>query len=275
MLETALKIYHKKIATASFALLEKTRSDCMGLQAEMAKNGMYRSGRTVVSLEEIIKGAEAVLAETALRTLIECYTAAGVKITGENSEHVAQQVYETMTSYSEDFRQVMYDLPLFRAEKPLVDIAESRSRLNAAQERAFQDVQSAIDLLALKNEGPQETPVNSQPQMVFNAPVQQVISGTGNSGTVYVEDSSKQELIRALRKVIEALQSGAVDGADEALAEVAKEAVVELEKPAPNRFKLSGLLSGLDKGISIIPKARTAYEVLKPIIQWLGSTTPP
>ena len=144
-----------------------------------------------------------------------------------------------------------------------MSMTNSTARLNAAREREFLRVKTELDLTAMQNERAKPIEGNGPQSVVINGAVTQLITGAGNTGTVNIDSASARDLSEALTGVISALSSSTPDGSEKALMDVAEEVKQEVQKPEPNRFKISGLLTGLDKGLAIIPKARTAYEILR------------
>lgn len=270
MSEAVIDVYKKQFEVAAHKVLEQTQVQCFGVQSDAIKAGMLNSSRTALMLVDVIKGSEAILAEIALRTLLKCYSKAGIKITSQNSGELKDLLTSSVCSLEQTLRSIIYSKPLFKGNLQSISVDDSNAQLDEAREIALKGVRSEIDLLALSKEHTQESNDGMQQQYVFNGPVQQVIAGTGNTGTMFIEDKTKDDLVAALNSVIADLEAGGADGDGQALAAVANDAVTELEKTKPNRFKLSGLLNGLDKGLSIVPKARTAYEVLRGIAAGAG-----
>lgn len=270
MSEAVVDVYKKQFEVAAHGVLEQTHVQCSGVQSDAIKAGVLNSSRTALMLVNVIKGSEAILADIALRTLLNCYSKAGIKITSQNSGELKDLLTSSVYSLEQTLRGIIHSKPLFNGNLQSISVDDSNAQLDEAREIALEGVRSEIDLLALSKDHNKQSKDGIPPQYIFHGPVHQVIAGTGNTGTIFIEDKTKDDLVAALNNVIAALEAGSADGDSQALAAVASDAVTELEKAKPNRFKLSGLLNGLDKGLSIVPKARSAYEAFIGIAEGAG-----
>lgn len=253
-------------------LLERTRRDCAGAVAIAAQSGMLLSSRTALQLEKVTMGAEAVLTDVAFRLTARSFSAAGVSISPDNAEVTKLEIRNAVLSQETAIREIMYSMPPFRGDRPMLNVDDSKNRLDQARQLEFDRVETEIDLIAMRNETAKNNRANGDGSIVFNGPVAQVIAGTGNSGTVnqVIDASSAQELTKALDDVLRALSLGVTDETENALIEVVHEAKSEIEKEEPNRIKVGALISGVNQTLAAIPKARDAYVVLKSVAESIG-----
>ncbi|MBY5666628.1 hypothetical protein [Rhizobium leguminosarum] len=264
-MENALNDFRELLAVET-AKIDRTITETHSASISfLASRGILNSSGGMIKVTRDAADTIPMHCQTAFTLLLRTLTAHGVQVDQSNKDAVAA----VLRTWIEERLLQLKALVSITAPMAHGNPAQNESYLKEIDERGNLEIRRIAGEIALiaAAQG-REKPGQQNFSMVFNGQVGVVQTGAGSFGTANqnIDQGASEALIAALSKILALATQDDSPQRDDVL-ELVADARSELEKDKPNALKVKSLVSGLGDALSLMPKLKEGYDVLK----WAGS----
>ncbi|MFW8609202.1 hypothetical protein [Rhizobium beringeri] len=263
-MENALNDFHELLAVET-AKIDRAIAEAHDASISfLAGRGNLNSAGGMIKVTRDAADTIPMHCQTAFTLLLRTLSAYGVKVDQSNKDAVTA----ILRAWIED--RLLHLKRVVSVTAPMhAKLAQSESFLKEIDEAGGLEIRriaGEISLIAASRG--RENPDQQSYNMVFNGQVGVVQTGPGSFGIAnqHIDQGASEALTAALSK-IHALATQDDSPQRNDVLELVADAQSELGKEKPNPFKLRSLVSGLGDALSLMPKLKEGYEVLK----WAGT----
>lgn len=244
--------------------------------ATAIQHGVGQSGRCMLMLKEDAVNSLKARAQFALGQMLRCLTAHAVPLSDDVVDQAITTVKTTIENQSDSVHRQLFASGAFRSSG--LEGAQNQVQMDYLQvaPRLIGKISTEMKLAAAASSTVART--SNEARFTFNGPVALVQTGDGSQGSAvqYVNAEISQQIVNALDSLLVQLDSAEncqLPRRDE-LVDLVHDAKTEAQKPRPNSLKLGASLRGIAETTKFVGSLGPAYQVLKPLLSFLGVHLP-
>ncbi|MFG1381304.1 hypothetical protein [Xanthobacter versatilis] len=265
------------LARVEYASLDKQlRDKLQTIERQAAAAGALASGRTIMLACDAAADSLAVRCHMTWDQLFKAMSAYAIKIDRDTGSLLLSVLGSEATNSAITVRTIVERCAVFRSSLPDnakqagMDIIEKTLQYEVARMKA------EVKLLVAASEN--QKPMSAAPSIAVTGDGNIVVTGDSNqvNALTQIDTAAAKSLTNALKATLEHLHTLTADGPVDVveIKEIVEEALVEIQKPKPNKIKVTSAIKGIAETIKFVPALKAAYDIIKPAAATAGIYLP-
>jgi hypothetical protein len=265
------------LARVDYASLDKQlRGQVQVIERQAAAAGALAHGGTIALACEAGADSLAFRCRMAWTQLFKVSSAYAIKIDRDTGSLFLSELGSQAANSAITVRSIVESCAVFRsglsddAKQAGMDIIAKALHHEVARMKA------EMKLLIAASENVKT--VSAPPSIAITGDGNLVIAGNGNqvNALTQIDTVATKSLTNALRATLEQLAALPADAPIDVveIKEIVEEALVEVQKPKPNKIKLTSAIKSIAETIKFVPALKATYEIIKPAAAMVGIDLP-
>lgn len=267
------------LARVDYASLDKQLLDqVQAIERKAAAAGTLASGGTIQLACEAGASSLAVRCRMAWAQLFKVMNAYAIKIDRDTAPLFLSELGSQAANSAMTVRAIVGGCAVFRAGLPDGAKQAGMDIIENALQQEVARMKAEMKLLIAASENVK--PVSAPASIAINGDGNVVIAGDGNqvNALTQIDKAAAKSLTDALRATLEQLAALPTDADAPVdvveIKEIVEEALVEIQKPKPNKIKVTGAIKSIAETIKFVPALKAAYDIIKPAAAMAGISLP-
>ncbi|MGJ0455053.1 MAG: hypothetical protein ACR65T_17770 [Methylocystis sp.] len=271
-----LNTFYDLARVDSASLDKQLRGQVQAIERQAAAAGALASGRTILLACEAGADSLAARCRMAWAQLFKVMSAYAIKIDRDTGSLFLSELGSQAANSAITVRSIVGSCSVFRAD--LSDDAKQAGMdiIEKALQHEVARMKAEMKLLIAASENMKA--VSAPPSIAITGDGNLVIAGDGNqvNALTQIDTAAAKSLTDALRATLEQLAALPADAPIDVveIKEIVEEALVEVQKPKPNKIKVTSAIRSIAETIKFVPALKAAYDIIKPAAAMVGISLP-